>query len=684
MTDTPRLVLATANPHKVEEILHMVSGFDIHVATLRDYPGVEPGPETGEDFEANATLKAEAVAAATGCWALADDSGLEVEALGGRPGVFSKRYAGPDASSSDNNHKLLQELEAVPPEERRARFVTVMALARPGEETLLVRGEVKGTILEAPRGRSGFGYDPLFYYPPFDRSFGELPLEEKNRVSHRAEAVAAMQKRLHHLLNGEKERASPGRLGPDPASSEALEKETLERKVRTLEYVEAVVVALIMALILREFFMEAFKIPTPSMAPTLRGQERLGDRILVDKFIYQVRPPRRWEIIVFRYPLNLNTNYIKRLVGLPGEAVWIVDGDIWINGRIERKLPALQEDLWISLFPECRDPYGAMGDEFGPPGRFETPGGESPSTGTWEAAPGSGRSARLRYAFQPDARTSMGRSASLRYGAPAIGIGGYRDIRFSGTVRLSDAASTAAVELTTRGVVHRVLFRAGGQGTGTNLAEALRSGGGLFTRNGKHLEPGAGRHLPVGEAVAVAVMFVDYQFIVEVNGEIWFHHAFEPRRVPETLNVQATTLTLTLGEGGGRWGDLAVARDLHYTSVKRFQVPEDSFLVLGDNSTNSRDSRKWGKIRMHLKNGRVIEVEKDAPDIRFHPRTRLQTRYTDVLGNHYLPEEIDFEKQREIVAAPFVSRDLLIGRAFMVFFPWPPFYTREFRPGLIR
>ena len=680
MRDTPRLVLATENPHKVEEILHMVSGLDIDVATLGDYPGVTPGPETGEDFEANAAQKAEAVAAATGCWALADDSGLEVEALGGRPGVFSKRYAGPDASDSDNNRKLLLELAAVAPGERRARFVTVMALARPDEKTLMVRGEVEGTILEAPRGKTGFGYDPLFYYPPFDRSFGELPLEEKNRVSHRARAVAAMKNRLHHLLNGDPDRTSPGRVESGTASPEALEK-----KVRTLEYVEAVVVALIMALILREFFMEAFKIPTPSMAPTLRGQERLGDRILVDKFIYQVRAPRRWEIIVFRYPLNQNTNYIKRLVGLPGEAVWIVDGDIWINRRIERKPLALQDDLWISLFPGCRDPYGAMGKEYGLPGRFETSDGKGEWTGTWEAAPGPGRIARLRYAFQPEAGNFGDRSASVRFGAPAIGIGGYRDIRLSGTVTLQDAASTAAVEVTTRGVVHRVRFRAGGQGSGTNLAEAIQSGRNrLFTGSGNHNEPGAGRCLPVGKEVAVRVMYVDYQFIVEVDGEIWFRHVFEPRQDPDTLNIQATTLTLTLGEGGGRWADLAVARDLHHTTVKRFQVPEDSFLVLGDNSANSRDSRKWEKIRMHLKNGRIIEVEKDAPDIRFHPHTRLQTRYTDVLGNHYLPEEIDFDKQREIVAAPFVSRDQLIGRAFMVFFPWPPFYTHEFRPGLIR
>ena len=128
---SPRLVLATANTHKVTEIRRLLAELPIEVATLADYPEVTPVPETGADFEANAVLKAESVSRATGSWALADDSGLEVEALGGRPGVYSKRYAGPEASDTDNNTKLLEELAAVPAEARLARFGSAMALARP-------------------------------------------------------------------------------------------------------------------------------------------------------------------------------------------------------------------------------------------------------------------------------------------------------------------------------------------------------------------------------------------------------------------------------------------------------------------------------------------------------------------------------------------------------------------------
>jgi XTP/dITP diphosphohydrolase len=152
--------------------------------------GILPCEETGQTFEENAIQKAEYYSNFTTDYVFADDSGLAVDALDGAPGVFSARYAGPDATDDANNRLVLDRMAGVA--NRRARFVSVIALARHGRIVKTFRGEVEGELLDEPRGTGGFGYDPLFYYPPFDCSFGEVPLEQKQTVSHRARALAAM------------------------------------------------------------------------------------------------------------------------------------------------------------------------------------------------------------------------------------------------------------------------------------------------------------------------------------------------------------------------------------------------------------------------------------------------------------------------------------------------------------
>lgn len=186
-------VIATRNPHKLEEIRAIFGAHHPDICSALDFPGV---PETVEDrdtLEGNAIKKAVELCAATGLPALADDSGLEVEALGGAPGVYSARWAGPGCSYHDNNLKLLRELAGM--SDRRARFRTVIALARPGEEPQTVEGTVGGTIGGEPRGGGGFGYDPLFIPDGMDRTFAELSAAEKNRISHRARALRAAAER---------------------------------------------------------------------------------------------------------------------------------------------------------------------------------------------------------------------------------------------------------------------------------------------------------------------------------------------------------------------------------------------------------------------------------------------------------------------------------------------------------
>lgn len=192
-----KLYCATGNPGKLREF-RLAAGQDgIQVETVPGFADVPPCAETGATFEANAILKAEYYGRLAPGLLFADDSGLEVDALGGAPGVYSARFAGPDATDSANNQLLLEKMRGVA--RRSARFVCVIALVDGGRLLRTFRGSVEGAILEAPRGTHGFGYDPLFYYPPFGCSFGEAAPERKLTVSHRGAALRAL---FHHLSAG--------------------------------------------------------------------------------------------------------------------------------------------------------------------------------------------------------------------------------------------------------------------------------------------------------------------------------------------------------------------------------------------------------------------------------------------------------------------------------------------------
>jgi XTP/dITP diphosphohydrolase len=181
---------ATGNPGKLREFRLAAKRAGIQVETAPGLAAIAPCEEIGATFEANAILKAEYYGRTAPGLLFADDSGLEVDALGGAPGVYSARFAGPDATDSANNQLLLERLRGV--RERSARFVCVIALADGGRLLRTFRGTVEGEILEEPRGPHGFGYDPLFYYPPFGCAFGEAAPERKLTVSHRGAALRAL------------------------------------------------------------------------------------------------------------------------------------------------------------------------------------------------------------------------------------------------------------------------------------------------------------------------------------------------------------------------------------------------------------------------------------------------------------------------------------------------------------
>jgi XTP/dITP diphosphohydrolase len=182
-----KLVIATRNKHKLEEIRTIFRVPGLEIASALDFPDVPDVVEDGETFEANAKKKAVTLARATGLWALADDSGLEVDALNGAPGVYSARYAGEPVSYPANNRKLLKELESVT--SRRARFRCVIALASPSGKARTVDGRCEGEVIREERGTQGFGYDPVFVPDGYAQTFAEMDAAIKNSISHRGSAL---------------------------------------------------------------------------------------------------------------------------------------------------------------------------------------------------------------------------------------------------------------------------------------------------------------------------------------------------------------------------------------------------------------------------------------------------------------------------------------------------------------
>ena len=183
-----QIVLATHNRGKMKEMSSILAHLPVNLLTLDDFPQIGEIPETGETLKENAFIKAETVHQKTGLPALADDTGLEVDALDGAPGVHSSRYDGETATFEDNCRKMMQEMDGIPAEERTARFHTVIAfVSDSGNEW--TEGMVEGRILEKKQGDGGFGYDPLFYYPPLKKTFAELNSEQKNNISHRGKAL---------------------------------------------------------------------------------------------------------------------------------------------------------------------------------------------------------------------------------------------------------------------------------------------------------------------------------------------------------------------------------------------------------------------------------------------------------------------------------------------------------------
>lgn len=203
-----KIVLATNNLGKKREIQEILKGLPIELALAGDFPGCPDSDEPFDTYLENAEDKARLVAEYTGCWALADDSGLEVDFLKGRPGVLSARYAGNGVSYEDNYRKVLQELEGVPEERRGALFRCQMVLRNPQGKQFVTEGSLRGRITEKPLGEGGFGYDPIFLLPEEGKTLAQMTSERKNSISHRRRALAGMLPHFRELANASNPRFS--------------------------------------------------------------------------------------------------------------------------------------------------------------------------------------------------------------------------------------------------------------------------------------------------------------------------------------------------------------------------------------------------------------------------------------------------------------------------------------------
>ncbi len=195
-----KLIIGTRNPKKREELVKLLEGLPLDIRSIEDYPGLPEVEEDGKTFRENAVKKAATIARLAGELVMGEDSGLEVDALNGVPGVRSARYAGEKATYEENNRKRLKAMEGTPLERRTARFCCTLALANPEGLLFVVEGQCEGFVSQEPKGEHGFGYDPVFYLPDYGKTFAELGPTVKNQISHRAQALKKFRERLKQFI----------------------------------------------------------------------------------------------------------------------------------------------------------------------------------------------------------------------------------------------------------------------------------------------------------------------------------------------------------------------------------------------------------------------------------------------------------------------------------------------------
>lgn len=461
--------------------------------------------------------------------------------------------------------------------------------------------------------------------------------------------------------------------------------------------IEAFAVAIAMALVIRHYCVEAFRIPTGSMMPTLYGDSkpgeprRHGDRILVDKFAWMRGDPQRWQVMVFQYPLNRNKNFIKRLVGLPGEWLAIADGDIWTSKdgekwTIQRKPPGVRDQLFFAYWPEPKDgrPFDGKpcwtgdADWSFDEDTLKVDGGENAASFEFNR--------RVFTYNDVDVRGSISRGT--------VNVG---DIRFRAAVDV-EREGDLEIRIREHGVVHRLLL---------GVDESYLEVGGEKPER-RVLDFRVER----GESFDLSFANVDESLILRLDGEetvFEFPHVADspPGIGPdfgggEAKDVGENGLTLIARGLKAEFEDARVDRDLHYVrytgdgTSEKWEIPEGHYFALGDNTNCSKDSRAWEISQVELQDGTVVEWEPGSrssppPNASLDELNRMgpDERFVVLEDRAGLRREFragDVSTTKSSLASPFIPADHLVGRAFGVFWPIyvPPIYRGASRIKLIR
>lgn len=415
------------------------------------------------------------------------------------------------------------------------------------------------------------------------------------------------------------------------------------------ENLESVLVAIVFALVIRHFAVEAYKIPTQSMAPTLLGDDARrgpGDRVLVKKWDAAIGGPDRWEIWVFRPPLDRTINYVKRVAGLGGETVEIEDGDLYVDGTIARKPPRTREEMWYPVWPRAD-------------------GGREP------ASPWSGEGFRkegedgFAVAGATERRLLRWERTVYDGATPGTGSSPVGDLRLRFEVAGAEPGTVLVVRITGRGgpCEARIPVEGGTVEATVNGAPAAPT-------------PGGGGTAARGPVTSVEVFHADLQFGVRLDGGAAL--AAETAALPPG-GRPSFSVSFGVEKGGATFRGVRLDRDVHYTGSHRFTVPEGHFFFLGDNSASSQDSRMWrGWETTETREGGRAFVSEARPYA--GEDGRLEFRDRNGVSRSFAPGEVRISDG--VVPVPFVPRADLHGRAFAIF--WPPRWFTRMEGGRVR
>lgn len=468
-------------------------------------------------------------------------------------------------------------------------------------------------------------------------------------------------------------------FAPPATGGGVPEKESVRhRRLETLkDNVEAFTVALVMALVIKYYCVEAFKIPTGSMWPTLYGEdnspERVGDRILVDKWAYFLSGPARWDVVVFRYPLNESKHFIKRVAGLGGEWIRIVRGDLWTRRseeepwRIATKRRHARDELYLPVYPPEPSEKGGTWNQMSDPSDYWQTGDGWSVHGYRELAFAGGSHSAAVF------RKRIGESTTTRSYDILGDSSLVRDVRFRMTLHPEAAAVVVLRWKTSEDAVVELRLAPPGDETGSSVM--TRQGGVEVTQV-----------LPVRlvpeRTMEVELECVDGQVYVRLDGRE-HAHLDERRQIDEVRPLEDYVQRFEIEAEGGAvvMGDIAVDRDVHYIPKsmpglgpgdRGVRIPIDHYFMLGDNTVGSSDSRLWKLSSLTLKDGTEIRFESEARDNSPHREDDgfMHVVAQDGVERRWRPEDV--VKRNPNRRQSFVDRDLIVGRAFLVFWPVLP------------